>query len=47
MDWNDYRANQAPDLMRILDISTLHPPETWHTMINQNTGTDVVLGGAD
>lgn len=44
MDWNDCRANQAPSLMRILDIGAQHPPETRHAVINQNTGTDVVLG---
>lgn len=41
MDWNDCGANQAPDLMRILDISARHLPETRQAMINQNTFADV------
>lgn len=47
MDWNDCRANQAPNLMRILDISAHHPPEMRHATINQNTGTDAVWGVGD
>lgn len=36
MDWNDCRANQAPGLMRILDISARCLPEMRHAAINQN-----------
>lgn len=47
MDWNDRRTNQAPDLMRILDVGAHLPPETPHATINQNTGAVVVRGGGD